>query len=230
MRSMSKKQYEDFLVELFFDWAQNNLTIGEKLHFKSPDDENSLKLFQAFCRKTESYFLLHDEQIKYFVLNEYRIIPVLHSDTDSGYSENYISYLRDQVSSQIGEIKDSILLIIHNSSLDTLNNSSKDLTLTHNIWSTKAIYDTILSFNYESSFKDHEISKQLLNHQFELICADGATMFGFRELFNAVQDGKIEFHELGYLNDHALQSLPQASISLIEKRLDENKSLKEEIE
>src|SRR5690606_34065927 len=186
--------------------------------------------FQAFCRKTESYFLLHDEQIKYFVLNEYRIIPVLHSDTDSGYSENYISYLRDQVSSQIDEFKDSILLIIHNSSLDTLNNSSKDLTLTDNIWSPKAIYDALLSIINESSFKDHEISKQLLRHQFELVCADGATMFGFRELFNAVQDGKIEFNELGYLNDSALQNWSQASISQIEKRLDENKKLKDDIE
>ena len=227
---MSKKQYEDFLVELFFDWAQNNLTIGEKLHFKSPDDENSLKLFQAFIRKSEFYFSLHDEQIKYFILNEHKIIPVLHSDADLGYSENYISYLRDQVSSQIGEFKDSILLIIHNSSLDTLNNSSKDLTLTDNIWSPKAIYDALLSFINESSFKDHEISKQLLSHQFELICADGATMFGFRELFNAVQDGKIEFNELGYLNDAALQDWHHASIAQIEKRLDENKRLKEDIE
>src|SRR5690606_258763 len=112
--------------------------------------------------------------------------------------ENYISYLRDNVSSQKGDFKDSILLIIHNSSLDTLNNSSKDLTLTDNIWNPKAIYDALMSFITESSCKDHEISKQLLKHQFELVCADGATMFGFRELFNAVQDGKIEFNELGY--------------------------------
>ena len=63
---MSKKQYEDFLVELFFDWAKNKLSIGEKLHFKSPDDKNSLKLFNAFCRKSESSFSLDNEEIKYF--------------------------------------------------------------------------------------------------------------------------------------------------------------------
>ena len=227
---MSKKQYEDFLVELFFDWTTEHLNIGEKLHFKSPDDQNSIKLFEAFTRKSESFFFLDKEQINYFVLNGYKVIPVLHFDGAEGYSENYISYLRDHVSSQMGDFKDSILLIIHNSSLDTLNNSSKDLTLTDNIWNPKAIYDALLSFITESSFKDNEISKQLLKHQFELVCADGATMFGFRELFNAVQDGKIEFNELGYLNDFALQNWSQASISQIENRLDENKKLKDEIE
>lgn len=227
---MSKKQYEDFLVELFFDWAKNYLKIGEKLHFKSPDNENSLKLFKAFCRKSESSFYLHNEEIQYFIINGYRVIPVLHSDDALGYSENYISYLRDHVSSQMGDFKDSILLIIHNSSLDTLNNSSKDLTLTDNIWNPKAIYVALLSFIDESSFKDHEISKQLLSHQFELICADGATMFGFRELFNAVHDGNIEFNELGYLNDSALESWSECNINQIEKRLNENKRLKDDIE
>lgn len=230
MQFMSKKQYEDFLVELFFDWAKNHLKIGEKLHFKSPDDENSLKLFEAFRRKSSASFSLHNEEIQYFVLNGYKVIPVLHADSELGYSENYISYLRDHVSSQIGEFKDSILLIIHNSSLDTLNNSSKDLTLTDNIWNPKAIYEALLSFIGESSFKDHEISKHLLNHQFELICADGATMFGFKELFKAVQDGKIEFHELGYLNDSALESWSESNINQIEKRLSENKRLKDDIE
>jgi DNA phosphorothioation-dependent restriction protein DptH len=227
---MSKKQYEDFLVELFFDCAKNKLSIGEKLHFKSPDDKNSLKLFNAFCRKSESSFSLDNEEIKYFLINGFRVIPVLHSDDAPGYTENYISYLRDHVSSQMGNFKNSILLIIHNSSLDTLNNSSKDLTLAGNIWNTKAIYVALLGFINESSFKDHEISKHLLNHQFELICADGATMFGFEELFNAVQDGNIEFNELGYLNDSALESWSECNINQIEKRLNENKRLKEDIE
>lgn len=89
---MSKKQYEDFLVELFFDWATEHLTIGEKIHFKSPDDQNSLKLFEAFSRKSKSFFLLDKEHINYFVLNGYKVIPVLQSDSTEGYSENYISY------------------------------------------------------------------------------------------------------------------------------------------
>ena len=193
---MSKKQYEDFLVELFFDWAISHLEIGEKLHFKSQDDNNSLRLYEAFLYRYTSSFLLENHDINYISLNNFKVIPVLHSELDFGYSENYISRLRDLVSSQKGDFKNSVLLIIHNSSLDTLNNSSRDLTLRDNIWNPKNIYQALINFINESSFKDYQISKQLLKHQFEIILSDGATMFGFREIFNAIRDGKIELMSL----------------------------------
>src|SRR5690606_12020968 len=230
MQSMSKKQYEDFLVELFFDWAKDHLKISEKLHFKSSDDENSLRLYEAFRRITNSSFLLRNDSIHYFILNGYKVIPVLQSDVDPGYSENYISFLRDEVSGEIGDFKETLFLIIHNSSLDTLNNSTKNLTLADSIWNPKTIYESLMRFIDKSSFKDHQISKQLLHHQFELICADGATMFGFRELYKAVQDGKIEFNELGYLNDSSMEIRSESNVSIIEKRLSENKKLKDDIE
>ncbi|MBM7142472.1 DNA phosphorothioation-dependent restriction protein DptH [Acinetobacter sp. 105-3] len=227
---MSKKQYEDFLVELFFDWAISHLEIGEKLHFKSQDDNNSLRLYEAFLYRYTSSFLLENHDINYISLNNFKVIPVLHSELDFGYSENYISRLRDLVSSQKGDFKNSVLLIIHNSSLDTLNNSSRDLTLRDNVWNPKNIYQALINFINESYFKDYQISKQLLKHQFEIILSDGATMFGFREIFNAIRDGKIEFNELGYLNDSVLESWSESNISQIENRLNENKKLKENIE
>ena len=49
---MSKRQYEDFLVARFCNWAVQNLRIGERIHFRSPDDANSLLLYEAFIRQT----------------------------------------------------------------------------------------------------------------------------------------------------------------------------------
>ncbi|HCT1805377.1 TPA: DNA phosphorothioation-dependent restriction protein DptH, partial [Acinetobacter baumannii] len=227
---MSKKQYEDFLVELFFGWAEDHLKVGEKLHFKSPDDNNSLELYEAFKRRATSCIILEEEKIIYFEIKNFKVIPVLHSMVDPGYSENYISLIRDLVSGQKNDFKNSILLIIHNSSLDTLNNSSKDLSLTNNIWNPKEIYAALEKYITTSSLKDNEISKHLLNHQFDLIQADGATMFGFRELFKAVQDGKIDFNELGYLNDTTMVSWSNSKDDQIERRLNENKRLKDQID
>src|SRR5690606_29612959 len=133
MQFMSKKQYEEFLVELFFEWAKDHLKVGEKLQFKSPNDENSLKLFNAFQSKATASFLLGNEELGYFNINGLKVIPVLHAE-EQGYSENYISFIRDYVSGQKNQFKDSVLLIIHNSSLDTLTNSSRDLSLTDSIW------------------------------------------------------------------------------------------------
>lgn len=228
---MSKKQYEDFLVDLFFKWAETHLSIGEKIHFKSPNDNNSLKLYKAFLKKSQLSFLLGHERICYFEINGCKIIPVLHGECEYGYTENYISLIRDLVSGQKKDFKDSVLLIIHNSSLDTLNNSSKDLSILGNVWNPQSIHEALTTYiDQIFNQKDNQLSKRLLNHQFELISSDGATMFGFRKLFDAVQDGKIEFHELGYLNDVDIQKWYQADPQLIDKRLSENKKLKDEIE
>src|SRR5690606_22466755 len=141
-----------------------------------------------------------------------------------------ISTIRDLASGEIGGFKNSILLIIHNSSLDTLNNSSKDLSLSGGVWSPDAIRSALKKYINNSQSSNNQLSQQLLDHQFQLICADGATMFGFRELFDAVQDGHIEFHELGYLNDDDIQKWTNANPTQITKRLSENKKLKDEIE
>ena len=231
MQFMLKKQYENFLVDLFFKWADLNLNVGEKIHFRSPNDENSLRLYKAFLEKGELNFFLKNEKFYYFKLNKCKVIPVLHGQGEYGYSENYISLIRDLVSGQKGDFKDCVLLIIHNSSLDTLNNSSKDLSVLGNVWSPESIHKALTRYIDESFNKnDNQLSKQLLNHQFELICSDGATMFGFKDLYEAVQDGKIEFHELGYLNDEDIQKWDKAEPQQIEKRLTENKKLKDEIE
>jgi len=55
-------------------------------------------------------------------------------------------------------------------------------------------------------------------------------MFGFRELFKAVQDGKIDFNELGYLNDTTMVSWSNSKDDQIERRLNENKKLKDQID
>ena len=104
------------------------------------------------------------------------------------------------------------------------------MSVTNNIWNPKEIYAALENYITTSSLKDNEISKHLLNHQFDLIQADGATMFGFRELFKAVQDGKIDFNELGYLNDTTMVSWSNSKGDQIERRLNDNKKLKDQIE
>lgn len=237
MQFMSKKQYEDFLVELFFDWATDHLSTGKKLQFRSPNDANGLALYEAFKRKALSSFLYKDKEFShkehefsYFFIGDLKVIPILQGVPLSGYSENFISKIRDLSSGEMGDFKNSILLIIHNSSLDTLNNSSKDLSLSGGVWSPDAIRSALKKYINNSQSSNNQLSQQLLDHQFQLICADGATMFGFRELFDAVQDGHIEFHELGYLNDDDIQKWTNANPTQIAKRLSENKKLKDEIE
>lgn len=229
---MSKRQYEDFLVARFCNWAEQNLHIGERIHFRSPDDANSLKLYEAFIRQTQAEFIVvidqKDRCLPYLQIGNYQVVPVLHAERGVGFTDSYISMLRDLVSASQGQLKNSILLIIHNSSLDTLNNSSRNLCLAeHDVWNPAVIRDALKDM-IDPHAASRTISEALLDHQFNAILADGATMFGFRDLYNAVQDGHIEFKELNLLDDPAIGGWDNAAA--IEKRLADNKKLKEQIE
>jgi DNA phosphorothioation-dependent restriction protein DptH len=60
---MSKRQYEDFLVDRFRNWALKNLRFGERIHFRSPDDANSLLLHQAFVLQAKAEQLFRNWQL-----------------------------------------------------------------------------------------------------------------------------------------------------------------------
>lgn len=229
---MSKRQYEDFLVTRFCNWAAQNLRIGERIHFRSPDDANSLLLYEAFIRQALAEFTVVIEHktryLPYLQIGSCQVIPVLHAERGVGFTDAYISTLRDMVSEPQGQLKNSILLIIHNSSLDTLNNSSRNLCLAeHDVWNPAVIRDALKDM-IDPHAASRTISEALLDHQFNAILADGATMFGFRDLYNAVQDGHIEFKELNLLDDPAIGDWDNTAA--IEKRLAENKKLKDQIE
>ncbi|GAB1147095.1 MAG: hypothetical protein SwBeaBPW_13850 [Shewanella algae] len=68
----------------------------------------------------------------------------------------------------------------------------------------------------------------LLDDQFDAILDDGATMFGFEALYNAVQDGDLRFDELGMLNDPQI-ALYEGQPAQLRRRLAENRSLYEEL-
>ena len=86
----------------------------------------------------------------YISCNDVNLIPVIHNDDMNaiGFTENFISYLRDEVSEQEGDFKNSSLFIIHNSLLDTIINSSKDVTLEGRVFNPLVIKNSL-----ENDFK-----------------------------------------------------------------------------
>ena len=66
----------------------------------------------------------------------YKRQPVYEGEN---FTENYIAHLRDVVSAMEGETKGTALLIIHNSMLDTLKNSTEDVAQPGVVWDPKNI-------------------------------------------------------------------------------------------
>ncbi|TMO31412.1 DNA phosphorothioation-dependent restriction protein DptH [Pseudoalteromonas sp. S4492] len=227
---MSKKLYEDFLVEHFCKWAAKGFEGESRFQFRSPDSSNSQNLYEALLRKADTTVEIVtadiNQQFKALSLADKKLIPVVHSESENGLSENYISHLRDLISSQDGELGDCILLVVHNSYLDTLINSARDLGNVGEVWHPSTIKHSLSELITSISGTD-QISQCLLEHRFKLIIEDGATMFGFSELFEALEDGVIQFRELGLFNDNTI--IGWDDTAQIDKRLSQNHQLFENI-
>ncbi|KPZ67782.1 AAA-like domain protein [Pseudoalteromonas sp. P1-26] len=227
---MSKKLYEDFLVEHFCKWAAKGFEGESRFQFRSPDSSNSQNLYEALLRKADTTVEIVtadiNQQFKALSLADKKLIPVVHSESENGLSENYISHLRDLISSQDGELGDCILLVVHNSYLDTLINSARDLGNVGEVWHPSTIKHSLSELITSISGTD-QISQCLLEHRFKLIIEDGATMFGFSELFEALEDGVIQFRELGLFNDNTI--IGWGDTAQIDKRLSQNHQLFENI-
>ncbi|NKC21473.1 DNA phosphorothioation-dependent restriction protein DptH [Pseudoalteromonas sp. S4498] len=223
---MSKKQYEDFLVEHFCKWAKHGFDGETRLQFRSPDGANSQKLYQALQKASDCSIHVVtneiDQTFNAIELGQTKLIPVVHNEGEDGYSENFISHLRDLVSTQSGSLKSCALLVVHNSYLDTLINSAKDLGASGEVWHPSTIKQS-LSELIDSINETDKVSQCLLNHRFKLIVEDGATMFGFAELFNALEDGVIQFDELGMFKDSTIVDWDDTA--QIDKRLSHNHQL-----
>lgn len=229
---MSVKLFEEFLVGHFLDWANINLAAGFRYQFQSPNVDSSRKLYRAFVKKGGLGGFIDVRGIKLPVIRcgTVNLIPVIHGEGNAvGYTENFISYLRDEVSDQQGVFSNSALFIIHNSLLDTLINSADDLTLKGGVFGLNKIKEYLKTLIDETdAAQGQEVSKILLDYQFDLIVEDKGSMFGFESLYAAISDGNIRFQEINLLDDPAILQM-QGQPEQIRKRLDKNRTLREEI-
>lgn len=227
---MCAKQFESFLVEQFLLHAERNIRAGYRYQFNSPDHGNSQRLFDALVARKDGEIQAHnDVTLNYLIIKGCKVVPVLHGEEDGevGFTENYISYLRDEIASQQGALKGCALLVIHNSRLDTLINSAEDLGQPGQVWSPEQI-KVALSTLIEQSDKPRDVSLCLLDDQFEAILDDGATVFGFESLYKAVEDGDLCFRELGMFDDPFVVEL-SGNRKQIKQRLEENRTLYQEL-
>ncbi|OOF30210.1 DNA phosphorothioation-dependent restriction protein DptH [Salinivibrio proteolyticus] len=227
---MCAKQFESFLVEQLLLHAKGNIRAGYRYQFNSPDHGNSLRLFNALlARKEGEIVACNNVLLSYLSVEDCKVLPVLHSEEDgeTGFTDNYISHLRDEIASQEGPFKGCALVVIHNSRLDTLINSAEDLGQPGQVWSPEKIKVALSGF-IERTDKSRDVSLCLLDDQFDAIMEDGATMFGFESLYKAVENGELCFSELGMFEDPFVAEL-SGNKKQIKQRLEENRALYQEL-
>ncbi|GAA4493830.1 DNA phosphorothioation-dependent restriction protein DptH [Pseudaeromonas paramecii] len=226
---MSAKPYEQFLAEQCIDWIGQDIQAGTRYQFKSPDAENAKRLYQAFVTLSGGQTLsLGHMALPKVMCNGIALLPVLHGDAPEGCTENYISHLRDAVASRSGDLAQAGLLIIHNSMLDTLINSASDLAAPGAIWHPHTLQSKLAGLI--DPYNDmRELSQCLLQDQLAIVTEEGATVFGFASLYRSLEDGRLEFSELGLFDDPLIRQMSGQSAQ-IRRRLDANRTLRRHIE
>ncbi|SFG68752.1 DNA phosphorothioation-dependent restriction protein DptH [Neptunomonas qingdaonensis] len=232
---MSVKRFENFIATQFATWAPNHVSAGERFQFKSPSQEIRKKIYRALIElagdNSVSYKVESISDVismPYLDLNGLKVLPLLHSDDDDGFNEHFLAHLRDEPESDNSLLSGMALLFLHNSTLDTIVNSSDDLAYEGGIWHPSSI-KTALTNLIDEQNDAKGISNCLLDYQFDAISEDGATMFGFEKLYNSLEDGEIEFHELELFNDPFIKELSDDT-DQIKKRLEKNRQLYRSIE
>ena len=228
MYVQQSSKFEDFIISEFLNWAPDNVRAGFRYQFKSPNSSNSEKLFDSLISYAKGNSIqftseYHNEPVElpFILVNGINVIPLLHSSSKKGYTENFISHLRDEVTKPQSVLAASCLVILHNSKLDTIINSSRDLAQQGYVWNNEEIKGSLKKL-IEDQEKDKDLSLVLLDYQFDAIKQDNATLFGFEELFDAIKDDrKIKFDELFLLEDPIIHDFTENPKQL-RKRLDEN--------
>ncbi|WP_035017229.1 DNA phosphorothioation-dependent restriction protein DptH [Enterovibrio norvegicus] len=222
---MSDQQYNDFLVYHFSQWAMDELKVGFRYQFTCPDNEKGLSLYRAFLDFSDSSIEVRGIKLNTIRYGNIELIPVCEGEN---FTENYIAHLRDKVSAMEGSAKGTALLIIHNSMLDTLRNSTEDVAQSGFVWHPENIRD-LLHKKIDKNDKKAKISECLLNYQFDEIQDDNATMFGFEKLYTAIAGGDLQFQKLGLLKDDLLSQEDWEGDQIME-RLKDNKTLSAKLE
>ncbi|MDR6492805.1 DNA phosphorothioation-dependent restriction protein DptH [Paraburkholderia terricola] len=226
---MSEKQFEHFLADHFLQWVSPEIQPGFRYQFKSPDVHNARSLHDAFLSMSSARTIkIDDIDLPCVECCGVQLIPVLHGEDGNGFTENYISRLRDEVASRRGSFAPSALLIIHNSMLDTLINSARDVAAPGAIWHPEFFKDKLAEL-ISPNGKKRELSRCLLDDQLSIVTEDGATVFGLAPLYRMLEDGELDFRELGLFNDPMLLSMT-GQLAQIQRRLEDNRGLHRRIE
>jgi DNA phosphorothioation-dependent restriction protein DptH len=230
---MSEKQFEAFLVNHLKGWLASRIKAGDRYQFRSTDPDNTVRLLAALNEAADGMVPDADISLSYLDVNGIQVLIAGHAEgksvVEGCYTENYLAKLRDGVVDN-----KRALIMVHNSALDTITNSTFDLAQQGAIWSVGKIKDHLDGL-IDESMTNRLTSKCLLDLQSKIVASDGASIFGYRSLYESMIDGDLRFDELGLFNDPHLTdswsgSTTQPNQRQIERRLEENRKLRTEIE
>lgn len=217
-------QFSQFLVDNLFKWLNSEIYPGYRYRFYSDNSKNLLSIIDILKSKQTAIIKFENIELPYISINNCNLIFV--NDVEGEMNENFISNLRDTITSQVKPFENTALLVLHKTKLDTILNSAKDLSDKSCPFHPSSVKDFIRNIISESSLKN--VFEELMDIQTKIILEQRQSAFGYEKLFNTVKNDEILFDDFNLFKDADLIKEPDSK--KIKNRLEKNQKLYDEIE
>lgn len=215
---MSKLPFEEFLAGLFCQFITTSNSIDTKYHFISSNPAQSLQLYNGFKNLNFKPLVVGNSTLNYVEAeNGKKIIVMLHhlGDQDSNTNhEDYIAGIRDA----LNDIKDAILFVINNSSLETLTSTFTDVSVNNSVFTPKYVNKALVE--HGSGIKDELIFNYLVAREENRIKEQNLSIFGYESLYKSIHKEKIDLREHGLFFEPRLSGIDDEKA--LKKELDRN--------
>lgn len=224
-------QYYNFLNKELLKYFQNSyITPGDRYFLILNNDEELYKLKYSVCNNKSN-------EIHKFISNEFdfetvsyklKNINVIFIFANEGITHDFLVTIRNKVSLQKDEWKNSIVVFMIKEDLDSITGGAFDLSKKGAPFHTSSLRNNLFSIltNKNNNIKKHEakILNFIVKRNFddELI---RYTLMDFEAVFSIIEQGEIttnDYINLGIFKDKQVETYQDKDI---EKRLEVNKNL-----
>lgn len=196
---MLKVRFETFLARTFCDFFSAKKYSNNKFHYICHNNQHAFKLYEGFESLGFDEIKIKGALIKYITIDEQNVLIMLHDYNGMRaytYHEDFIATIRDELNSYPG----FSLLIIHNSTLDTILTTSADLSSSGAVFTNDYVAQQL---EYLVEEKKH-LFDILIQRRSKIISDENRSIFAFENIYNCIKSGMINLKDEGLFNDDRL--------------------------
>lgn len=228
---MSNRSFE-YLAAILKEYFEKHPPIqGQRYHIHVEKNEQVEYLYNALCQNSDDIFSYKNYVTKTISCQDVKIL--LAASINNYPTEGFLTRLRNLTANQEGAFSGHALLIIHNTSLDSILGGAEDLTKEGNPLHIKSFRETLT--NSLQTLKIHENEKKALNVILKAynstIHEDSSTIFSYKPFMEILHKDTVDNSDWIYLGMFADPELTLISDKRkISKRVTDNRQFFEDIQ
>ena len=204
MQFMLKELFEHYLARLLCKSIDENYEHSSKFQFECSDPNKAMSLYSSFCcyEGQNSSIQIDETPIKYITTKQgHQVLIMLHREgeqTIDTYNEDFIASVRDK----INNFKNTSLLVIHNSSLDSISTSFQKLNAIGQIFTPDSI-----KLELQKLIVNHDypiLMDILLSHRENKIIEENLSIFSYKNLYDSIINNTVNFTNENLFRDSRL--------------------------